>query len=38
MRSAGDLKNMAESMFLIIEELLDCNIELQKCLQSSNDD
>ena len=29
---------MAGSLFFIIKELLDCNIELQQCLQSSNDD
>ena len=38
-RSAGDLKSMAGTLFFIIEELLDCNIiELQQCLQSSNYD
>ena len=38
MRSAGDLKNMAGSLLFIIEEPCDCNIELQQCLESSNDD
>ena len=37
-RSVGDLQNIAGSLFFIIEEILDCNIELQQCLQSSNDD
>ena len=37
-RSAGDLKKMAGSLLFIIEELCDCNIELQQCLESSNDD
>ena len=38
MSSATSIEKMPGSLFFIIEELVNLNIELQQCLQSSNDD